>query len=107
MYVRRLRRTGVLRDLDSEGLALSKITRKSLLRECDSIPFVETGCLENLRAEIVLASGSGLPESRVGESARYLVAIASRNASAARRRKPKTLHLCFHRVDDRGSLIGL
>ena len=51
MYVRRLRWAGdVLRDLDAQGIDVSKITRKALLRECNSIRLTETDGLEYLRA---------------------------------------------------------
>lgn len=51
MYVRRLRWAGdVLRDLDVQGLDVSAITRKSLLRECNAIRLAETAGLDYLRA---------------------------------------------------------
>jgi DNA helicase-2/ATP-dependent DNA helicase PcrA len=51
MYVRRLRWAGdVIRDLDVQGIDVSAITRKSLLRECNAIRLAETDGLDYLRA---------------------------------------------------------
>lgn len=51
MYVRRLRWAGdVLKDLDVQGVDVSAITRKSLLRECNAIHLSETDGLDYLHA---------------------------------------------------------
>lgn len=51
MYVRRLRWAGeVLNDLAAVGINISKLTRRSLLRECNSIHIDETDGLSYLRA---------------------------------------------------------
>jgi DNA helicase II / ATP-dependent DNA helicase PcrA len=51
LYVRRLRWAGdVLRDMEAEGIDISNITRRSLLREGNSIVLTETHGLSYLRA---------------------------------------------------------
>lgn len=51
MYVRRLRWAGeVLKDMEAAGINVSALTRKSLLRECNSIVLAETDGLAYLRA---------------------------------------------------------
>lgn len=50
MYVRRLRWAGdILNDLDASGVSISKLTRNSLLRECNAIKIDETDGLTYLR----------------------------------------------------------
>lgn len=50
MYVRRLRWAGeILDDLDAAGASVSKLTRKSLLRECNAIEIDEVDGLTYLR----------------------------------------------------------
>lgn len=51
MYVRRLRWAGeILNDLEAAGVSVSKLTRKSLLRECNAIKIDEADGLNYLRA---------------------------------------------------------
>jgi DNA helicase II / ATP-dependent DNA helicase PcrA len=51
MYVRRLRWAGeVLKDMEAAGINVSAFTRKSLLRECNSIALAEAEGLAYLRA---------------------------------------------------------
>ena len=51
MYVRRLRWAGdILRDMEADGIDVSEVTRKLLLRECNSIVLAETEGLAYLRA---------------------------------------------------------
>jgi len=51
MYVRRLRWAGeILNDLEAAGVSVSKLTRKSFLRECNAIKIDEEDGLNYLRA---------------------------------------------------------